>query len=241
MTQFVRGKKNQSFAHLNYGTAVTISSLGELSVIIHGWPWSPCPGYHCHGVTGCAVSTATGLFNMRWQFSTPPPQNPHPSPITKKCCRWLCRWPYGCAKIGANPSMGALWVKYIQRFKFIYLYVFSGTRLQVRSIDGFSCLTAQTTQTRARVFRWHCSQFFLLMKTSTVALLWIQIDLVYPPNAMTQHNIHASHISSLLRHRKQNGDRSVSKIQEGCFNAEDTGNNFWQLLWHWLPEIQAYG
>jgi len=172
----------------------------------------------------------------------PPPQNPHPHRSPKNVAGDYVGGPTAVPKlVQIRPWEPYGWNITNVLNLFIYTF-FSGTRLQVRSIDGFSCLTAQTTQTRARAFRWHCSLFFLLMKNFYCSSpMNSQNDLVYPPDIMTQHNIHASHISSLLRHRKQHGDRSVSKIQEGCFNAEDTGNNFWQLLWHWLPEIQAYG
>jgi len=44
------------------------------------------------------------------------------------------------------------WVKYNEIFsKFIYLYIFSWTHLQVRPVDRFSRLMAQTTRIRARM------------------------------------------------------------------------------------------
>jgi len=63
------------------------------------------------------------------------------------------RDPNGCAKFGANPSTAGFWPNgwNVTKFLFIYLYLFSGTHLQVRPVDGFSRLMAQTTPTRARM------------------------------------------------------------------------------------------
>jgi len=74
-------------------------------------------GHGCNSRTimGCVVApaqvlTATGFVNGRWQFSTPPPQNPHPWPITKKFGTGDCvGGPYGCAKFGANSLIGGFW------------------------------------------------------------------------------------------------------------------------------------
>jgi len=63
-----------------------------------------------HGLRGSAspVLTATGFVNGRWQFSTPYRINT-PWPITKKFGTGdYVGGPYGCAKFGANPSMGLL-------------------------------------------------------------------------------------------------------------------------------------
>ena len=65
---------------------------------------------------------------------------------------------YDCAKLGAYPSMGeregllGTWVKYNQNY--FCLYPFFGTHLQVRPVDVFSRMTAQTTRTRARMCLW---------------------------------------------------------------------------------------
>ena len=67
-----------------------------------------CISYH--GLRGSAspVLTATGFVNGRWQFSTPPPQNPHPLTDHQKIVASdYVGDPYGCAKFGANPSTGA--------------------------------------------------------------------------------------------------------------------------------------
>jgi len=57
------------------------------------------------------VLTATGLVNGRRQFSTPPHTIHTRSVVDQSpniCYTWLRRsGPYGCAKCGANPSMGA--------------------------------------------------------------------------------------------------------------------------------------
>jgi len=60
------------------------------------------------GLRGSAspVLTAIGCVNGRWQFSTPLRINT-PWPITKKFGTGdYVGGPYGCAKFGANPSMG---------------------------------------------------------------------------------------------------------------------------------------
>jgi len=51
-----------------------------------------------HGLRGSAspVLTATSFVNGRWQFSTP---------TEFGTCDYVAG-PYGCAKFGANPSMG---------------------------------------------------------------------------------------------------------------------------------------
>jgi len=55
------------------------------------------------------------------------------------------------------------WVKYNENFYlFIYLYVFSGTHLKLRPVDGFSRLMAQTTRTSARVCFLEVSSLILL-------------------------------------------------------------------------------
>jgi len=69
----------------------------------------PCVEARHHGLRGSAspVLTATGFVNGRWQFSTPHTINTR-RPITKKFGTGVyVGGPYGCAKFGANPSMGA--------------------------------------------------------------------------------------------------------------------------------------
>ena len=92
-----------------------------------------------------AVLTATGLVNGRWQFSTP--HRIHTaSPITKK----FSTDDYVAANFGANPPMEGFWPNGWNITIFTYTYI-AETHLQGRSVDGFSHLMAQTTQTRARV------------------------------------------------------------------------------------------
>ena len=60
-----------------------------------------------HGLRGSAspVLTATGLVNGRWQFSTSPPQNPHPlTDHQKLVASDYVGDPYGCGKFGAKPQ-----------------------------------------------------------------------------------------------------------------------------------------
>ena len=107
-----------------------------------------------HGLRGSAspVLTATGFVNGRWQFLTPHRINT-PWPITKKFGTGdYVGGPYGCAKFGANPSMGGFWANGLNITKnFLLIYTFSWTHLQVRRDDGLSRLMAQTTRTRARM------------------------------------------------------------------------------------------
>jgi len=67
------------------------------------------PSFVYHGLRGSAspVLTATGFVNGRWQFSTPYRIH-NPRPITKIFGTGdYVFGSYGCAKFGANPSMGA--------------------------------------------------------------------------------------------------------------------------------------
>ena len=54
------------------------------------------------------------------------------------------------------------WVKY-DKILFIYLYLFSGTHLQVRPVDRFSRLMAQMMRTRARMCLLGVSLILLLI------------------------------------------------------------------------------
>jgi len=61
-------------------------------------------------ITSCTVGpvlTATGFVNGRWQFSPPPPQNPHPLTDHQKfvASDYVCE----CATFDANPSTGGFW------------------------------------------------------------------------------------------------------------------------------------
>jgi len=69
------------------------------------------PSFVYHGLRGSAspVLTATGFVNGRWQFSTPYRIH-NPRPITKIFGTGDYVFSsYGCAKFGANPSMGGFW------------------------------------------------------------------------------------------------------------------------------------
>jgi len=99
-----------------------------------------------HGLRDSAspVLTATGFVNGRWQFSTPHRINT-PWPITKKFGTGdYVGSPYGCAKFGANPSMGGFWANgwNITKIFFIYLYLFfmnspkGQTRRRIFTLDG---------------------------------------------------------------------------------------------------------
>jgi len=63
--------------------------------------------------------------------------------------------PYGCAKFGANPSTGGFWANGWNITNFIYLFINTFfhqlMHLQVRPVDGFSRLMAQTTRIWARM------------------------------------------------------------------------------------------
>jgi len=83
---------------------------------------------------------ATGLVNGKWQFSTP-----------YNIQKWLQVITSAVLTVVPNLvqirlcGLPGKWVKYIDFLT--YLYLFSGTRLQVRPLGGFSRLTAQTTCT----------------------------------------------------------------------------------------------
>jgi len=74
-----------------------------------------------------------------------PPQNPHPLTDHQKLLQVIVGSP-----CGANSSMGWLLYKRVKYEEFlkIYYYLLSRTHLQVRPVDGFSSLIAQTMQTR---------------------------------------------------------------------------------------------
>jgi len=98
------------------------------------------------------VLTATGSVNGRLQFSTPPPQNPHPlTDHQKNWYRWLCRRTLRLCQLWCKSVDGGLLGKWVKHNEFFYLYLFSSTHLQVRPVDGFSRMMAQTTLTRARM------------------------------------------------------------------------------------------
>jgi len=117
----------------------------------------------------------------------------------KICHRWLSRRPLRLCQIRCIYVHGGLlgtWVKYNQNY--FYLYPFLGTHLQVRRVDGFSRMMAQTTRTRARMcLLW---EFFTLLpfrgsKTPNFGA-WIG---VVKPNSRNRKTC----ILSKLQHRFQ--------------------------------------
>ena len=108
---------------------------------------------HHHGLrdSPSLVLTPTCFVNGRWQFSTPTESTPRNQSTPKKFGTGdYVGGPNGCAKFGANPSMGGFWANgwnitkfYLFIYLFIYLYLFSWTHLQVRPVDGFAPNLAQ--------------------------------------------------------------------------------------------------
>ena len=87
----------------------------------------------------------------------------------KICHGWLGRWPLQLRQIWCTSVHWGLlseWVKYNQNFIYlcIYLYPFSQElTYNIRRVDEFSHMMAQTTRIRARMcrlgFRWYGSSF----------------------------------------------------------------------------------
>jgi len=65
--------------------------------------------------------------------------------------RWLCRRTLRLCQLWCKSVDGGLLGKWLKHNEFFYLYLFSSTHLQVRPVDGFSRMMAQTTLTRARM------------------------------------------------------------------------------------------
>ena len=109
-----------------------------------------------HSASPVALSMGDGNFR--------PPQNPHPLTDHQKIDAGdYVGGPYGYAKFGANPPIGASGQMGEISPNIFYLYLFLGTHLQVRPVDGFSHLMAQTTGTRARVCLFGVSLILLLI------------------------------------------------------------------------------
>jgi len=115
------------------------AALWSLSVL-----HSPVSVTPYHGLRGSAspVLTATGFVNGIWQFSTPHRINT-PWPITKKFGTGdYVGGPYGCAKFGANQSMGGFWANgwnITKLFLFIPFIMNSPTgktRRRIFTLDG---------------------------------------------------------------------------------------------------------
>jgi len=89
-----------------------------------------------------------GDWLCQWEMAIFDPHRIHtPWPITKKIGTSDCVGnPYGCAKFGANPSMGGFWTNgwNITIFLFIYFYLFfinsptGQTRRRILTLDGSS-------------------------------------------------------------------------------------------------------
>jgi len=115
-------------------------------------------------------------------FDPPPTESTPLNRSPNICYRWLRRWPLWLCQI--LQQIRPLWnyhiyikslVPDLKHFgangwnktnlkKNLFITFFSGTHLQVRPIDGFSRLMAQTTLTRTIVrilgFCWYCSPFW---------------------------------------------------------------------------------
>jgi len=95
--------------------------------------------------------------------------------------------PYSCTKFGARLSTAGFWANGWNRTEFfLFIYApFTGTHLQVRRVDGFSRMMAQTTRTRARMYLFGVSLIWLpiygLKSPKTPILVaWIG---VFKPNS----------------------------------------------------------
>ena len=100
------------------------------------------------------VLTASGFVNGRWQFSTPTESTPldrSPKNLVPVITLAVPMAVPNLVQFRRWKFLGK-WVKYNEIvFLLFYVYLFSGTHLQVRPVDGFSCLMAQTTRPRARM------------------------------------------------------------------------------------------
>jgi len=105
-----------------------------------------------HGPRGSAspVLTATGFVNGRWQISTPTESTPldrSPKNLVQVITSAAPTAVPNLVQIRPRGLLGK-WVKYNEFFYLLIgLYLISRTHLQVRPIDGFSRLMAQTTRT----------------------------------------------------------------------------------------------
>ena len=89
--------------------------------------------YHRLRGSASPVLTATGFVNGKGQFSTPH-RIDTPQPITKIFVTGdYIGNPYGCAKLGAYPSMGGFWAHGWNITKIIFIYTPFFTELTYRS------------------------------------------------------------------------------------------------------------
>ena len=112
-------------------------------------------GIHKNRITGCACS-APSLCYRRLASSmgdnniSSPTESTPPWPVTKNS---VTADPRGSVKFGANPSVAGFCANRwnITIFYLSKPFLFPWTHLQVRPMNGFSRLTAQTTRTRTMV------------------------------------------------------------------------------------------
>ena len=103
------------------------------------------------------VLTATGFFNGRGQILTPTestlldrsPKNLF-LVITSVAPTAVPNLVQICPRGGASEQMGEILRKFYL-FIYLFIYTFLGTHLQVRPVNGFSRLMAETTRTRSRM------------------------------------------------------------------------------------------
>jgi len=131
-------------------------------VVCHSTAWSGYKlvfiGLHIwndfyHRLRGGAspVLTATGFVNGKRQFSTPY-RIDSPQPITKTIVTSdFVGDPYSCATLNAYTSTDGFWAHGLSITKIIFIYTPFWEHLQVKPVDGFSLMMAQTTRTRARM------------------------------------------------------------------------------------------
>jgi len=122
----------------------------------------PCSRYvwifaqitHHHGLrdSPSLVLTPTGFVNGRWQFSTPTESTPLNQSTPKKFGTGdYVGSPNGCAKFGANPSMGGFWANGWNITKFLFIYIPFFRELTNRS-DPSADVHAWWLRRRARVY-----------------------------------------------------------------------------------------
>jgi len=128
-----------------------------------------------------------GDWRCQWggQFLTPPPQNAHALTDHRNIFLQviMSAIPTAVQNLMHIRPWGLLgkWVKY-KKITYLFICLFipcSGTHLQVRPVDGFSRLMAQSTRTRARM----CLLGDLL-------ILLLTLGVIYPKNNLGGVNRH---------------------------------------------------